>query len=752
MPEDTLPNRFVHVAVPSPLRRGFDYLPPADRGADELTPGMRVAVPFGRGQAIGVILALHTRTEVPASKLRRIRRVLDSAPVLPVELLTLLQWASSYYHHPVGEVVQNALPVLLRQGRPAQVEGRRVWRLGARVPEADDAGSQPIGRAPRQAQLLALLRAHPEGLDSEALNTLSANWRDAMARLVDKGQVEVETRSCLDHSGPASPSTPRVGAAQKPDLNAEQRAAVAHLGAQLDRFAPCLLDGVTGSGKTEVYLSVIEQVLDRGLQALVLVPEIGLTPQLLRRFRARFTCPIAVLHSGLNDAERLCAWLAARDGEAAIVIGTRSAVFTPLARPGLIVVDEEHDLSFKQQDGFRYSARDVALVRARHLGVPVVLGSATPSLESLYNAQQGRYERLHLSRRAGAARPPTIQVLDIRQQAMQENLSQALLAAIRRHLAADGQVLLFLNRRGYAPTLLCHDCGWVAHCQRCDAHMTVHQREGRLRCHHCGAERPLEPACPACGSVDLRGLGAGTERIAQALASEFPGERIVRIDRDSTRRKGALDDLLEAVNTGEGRVMIGTQMLAKGHHFPKVTLVGIIDTDQGLYSADFRGPERMAQLITQVAGRAGRAERPGEVIIQTHHPDHPLLVTLLRDGYAGFAREALAERHAARLPPAAYLALLRAEAVDAAAPQTFLDEAAGLARALLPAGSGVELLGPVPSPMERRAGRYRAQLLVLATQRAALHHLLTPWTRQLEGLRQARRVRWSLDVDPQEMF
>lgn len=736
---------FLHVAIPSPLRRGFDYLPPTDGPHEGLPGGLpigaRVVVPFGRGQVIGVILEQRDQTEVPAARLKRIRHLLDDTAMLPDELLALLRWASTYYHHPIGEVVHNALPALLRQGRPAQSVGRRHWCL---VPDAAKGGAT---RAPRQAQLLALLHAHPDGLDGEALNTLTVNWRDAMGRLVDKGRVRIETRSCLG----ALPA--EAGRAPAPCLNPEQLAAVNSISARLEQFVPCLLDGVTGSGKTEVYFQAIEQVIALGRQALVLVPEIGLTPQLLARFRGRFAVPIAVLHSGLNDAQRLCAWLAARDGRATIVIGTRSAVFIPLARPGIIVVDEEHDLSYKQQDGFRYSARDVALVRAQRLGVPIVLGSATPSLESLHNAQQGRYQRLHLPHRAGTARPPTLQVLDLRQQPLQDYLSPPLLACVRRHLDADGQVLLFLNRRGYAPTLLCHACGWVAHCQRCDAHMTVHQRDRRLRCHHCGAERPLVAHCPACGSVDLRDLGVGTERIAEALVAHFPEQRIVRIDRDSTRRKGALDDLLDAVHSGEGRVMIGTQMLAKGHHFPNVTLVGIIDTDQGLYSADFRGPERMAQLITQVSGRAGRAQRPGEVIIQTHHPDHPLLTTLLRDGYAGFAREALDERRAACLPPFTHLALLRAEAVDAEAPQAFLDEAAERARALLPAHSdAIQLLGPVASPMERRAGRYRAQLLIQAEHRAALHRLLTPWALQVESLKRARRVRWSLDVDPQEMY
>jgi len=740
----TKTDSIVQVAVPSPLRRVFDYLRAT---AHTPQPGTRVEVPFGRGKAVGVVLGVQQASDVPAGRLKPAGRLLDETPVLPPDIVALAQWASDYYHHPIGEVFSQALPVLLRKGEPARVRGLRHWRLTRAGAEAEPAA---LARAPRQAHLLACFRPIPEGLGAEALDAAAQKWRPAAARLVDKGWVAVEERSCL--AAPAANGSPNPEH-ERVALNADQGAAVEALAGSLDGFGAFLLDGVTGSGKTEVYLSLIERVLALGRQALVLAPEIGLTPQLLGRFRARFDVPIAVLHSGLTDQERLCAWLAARDGTAPIVIGTRSAVFTPLRAPGAFIVDEEHDLSFKQQEGFRYSARDVAVVRAHRAGVPVVMGSATPSLEALANVAQGRYRELRLPSRAGSAKAPAMRVLDIRHQPMVDNLSAPLRQAMARHLEAGGQVLLFLNRRGYAPTLLCHDCGWVASCRRCDAHMTVHQRDNRLRCHHCGAERPLEEACPDCGSVDLRGLGYGTERLTQAVQEAFPGRTVLRIDRDSTRRKGAMEDLLAEATAGRASILIGTQMLAKGHHFPNVTLVGILDTDQGLYSADFRGPERMAQLIVQVAGRAGRAERPGEVLIQTHHPDHPLLATLIAEGYPGFARAALAERREARLPPFGYAALLRAEAVDAEAPLAFLAEARELAAAEEAAcGGEVELLGPVPSPMERRAGRYRAQLLLQSGSRSTLHRLLDTWAPALEGLKSGRRVRWSLDVDPQEMF
>jgi len=728
---------FLQFAIPTPLRRRFDYLA-ENTDTRGLAPGRRFRIPFGRTSQVGMLLGWGETTD--ADRPRAVNECLDPQPLLPAASLALLQWASDYYAHPIGEVIFSALPSLLRQGKPAERRGVEHWRL-----TCQGAMQKPDGlkRAPKQAALLRLLAEHPEGLPASAINEIQDNWRPPMHKLAEKDWVARESRPALLLPAPG-------GRSEAPALNAEQQVALAALTAGLGHFGVSLLDGVTGSGKTEVYLGLITQVLARGEQALVLVPEIGLTPQLLDRFRRRFPVPIAVLHSGLSDRERLDAWLAARDGDAAIVIGTRSAVFTPLARLGVIILDEEHDASFKQQDGFRYSARDVAVKRAHLESIPVLLGSATPSLETLHNARQGRYAHLLLSERAGNARHPALAVLDVRKQPMNSGLSLALVNAMRRHLNAGGQVLLFLNRRGYAPTLLCHDCGWVAKCRRCDAHMTLFAGQRRLRCHHCGSERPADPACPECNGSELRPVGAGTERLEEALQGLFPDIGMVRIDRDTTRRKGAMQALLDSVHDGSSRVLVGTQMLAKGHHFPEVTLVGMVDVDQGLFSADFRATERMAQLITQVAGRAGRAERPGQVLIQTHHPDHPLLQLLLREGYAAFAQAALKERHQANLPPFNYLALLRAEAVDGELPLRFLRQARELAEALQP--RGVQLLGPIPAPMERRAGRVRAQLLLQANRRADLHRLLGPWAQQLEGDKLGRKVRWSIDVDPQEMF
>jgi primosomal protein N' (replication factor Y) len=533
-----------------------------------------------------------------------------------------------------------------------------------------------------------------------------------------------------------------------PPLLEEQAQAVEAVGAALAGYGAFVLHGITGSGKTEVYLRLVEQVLQAGRRALILVPEIGLTPQLVGRFRERFDTPIAVLHSGLTDAERLVAWREAFSGHARVVIGTRSAVFAPVPALGLIVIDEEHDASFKQHEGaLRYSARDLAVVRAHHAGVPVVLGSATPSLETLHNVAAGRYTRLRLLRRAADAQPPVLKLIDLRQAAVQSGMATPAVLAIERHLAGDGQVLVFLNRRGYAPTLLCTGCGWVAPCRECDARLTVHQEAGRLRCHHCGADAPLPARCPVCGFA-VKPVGQGTERIEEALAVMFPGVSIARLDRDVVRKRGDLEAVVERMSSGAARILVGTQMVTKGHDFPNLTLVVVLNADQGLFSTDFRAPERLAQTVVQVAGRAGRGTRAGEVLIQSSFPEHPLLTHLLAEGYDGFATAALAERAQASWPPFARLAALRDSAKTAAAALTFLSEA----RKLAAPPRGVRLLGPVPAAMARRAGRYHAQLLVESPERARLHEFLDAWLPQVEQLRSARAVRWSLDVDPLELF
>jgi primosomal protein N' (replication factor Y) len=537
-----------------------------------------------------------------------------------------------------------------------------------------------------------------------------------------------------------------VTATSGPVLTGAQTAVLTQLTRARGEFAAWLLHGITGSGKTEVYLRFVEELLRENRQALVLVPEIALTPQLVGRFSERFAVPMAVLHSGLSEGERALAWRRAHSGEAAIIIGTRSAVFAPLVRPGGVIVDEEHDPSYKQQEGFRYSARDLAVVRAQRLGVPVILGSATPSLESLENVRANRYRRLELPERPGAARHPRVGVIDLRQHVATSGLATPSLDAITRHLEAGGQVLVYLNRRGYAPTLFCPGCGWIAPCRACDARLTVHLRTQRLRCHHCGAHEPMPLACPQCGH-EVKPVGQGTERVEDLLHDRFPGMGIVRIDRDAVRRRGEMQALLARVTSGEARILLGTQMLAKGHDFPDVTLVVIVNADQGLFSADFRASERLAQTIVQVAGRAGRASRPGEVLVQTEFPEHPLLKSLLEHGYDGFAPAALEERAQAHWPPFSRLALLRADARDANAALGFLEQARALAHR-----DAVELFGPLPASMSRRAGRHHAQLLAQSASRSILQRFLSRWIPAVEALKPRHGLHWSLDVDPQDLM
>lgn len=736
------PITLLEIALPVPLRRHFDYLPPIDWTAEQivaLSPGVLIRVPFGRQELIGVLLRIRTSSDQPKHKLRPALAISDTQPVLDQELLDLCIWAADYYQCAAGEALQTALPVLLRQGEPAQLRGEAVFTLtteGKGLPEGG------LKRAPKQAALLAVLQRQPH-ITRAQLDQLEIP-RSIATTLIDKGLVQIIT---LAPSTLSSSSELLREASLM--LSDEQQQAFDQIDYSV--FKTYLLDGATGSGKTEIYLQAIEETLKRGKQALVLVPEIGLTPQTLQRFQRRFNLPIVALHSGLNDRERLDAWLQARAGIARIIIGTRSALFTPLKEPGIIIIDEEHDGSFKQQDGFRYSARDLAAMRAHRLGIPLILGSATPSLETLHNAQQKRYQHLHLRARAGNAKPPEIQLLDIRGEILHEGLAQASIDAIGDTLRKGNQALVFLNRRGYAPALECHDCGWLANCNHCDARMTVHQTPRHLHCHHCDHQRALPRRCPSCNSTKIQPLGQGTERSELVLQELFPDHKVIRVDRDSTRNKNSMQKLLADVHTGEPCILVGTQMLAKGHHFEDVTLVVIIDADAGLFSTDFRGPERMGQLLLQVAGRAGRAEKPGRVILQSHHTDHPLVQTLVHRGYHALAELILQERQITQLPPFRQLVLLRAESKQAQFAVAFLQQARQIAETLQPPSPLLNYLGPLPAMMEKRGDRFRYQLQISAAQRKPLQYLLRQLALQLEASPLASKVRWSLDVDPQEM-
>ena len=724
----------LQIALDTPLRRLFDYLPPtglADLG--DLQPGLRVRVPFGRRQLVGVLVALADRSAVPAAKLKAALEILDSAPVFDRVTFALLSWAAEYYHHPIGEVMAAALPAGIRAGQPSApiVES---WSL-------TDAGRQrlvqPAGRrAPRQRALLALLAERGRVTLDDLGEFKSAQVRG----LAERGLIFADR----------VPSAPARFAVRPSEvaLTDAQTLVIESIHASLGRFAAHLLYGVTGSGKTEVYLQVIARALEESGQVLVLVPEIALTPQLVERFERRFSAGVVVMHSALSPGLRRDAWRAAHSGEARIVIGTRSAVFTSLKQLRLIVVDEEHDASYKQQEGFRYSARDLAVRRAQGAQVPIVLGSATPSLETLDNVAQGRYSRLVLPQRPGAARAPRMNLVDLRKHPSEQGLSQPAIQAIRAHLGAGGQVIVFLNRRGYAPSLFCNACGWVAPCEHCDARMTYHRRAAQLRCHHCGAHAPVPGVCAQC-KQGLNPVGQGTERVEETLARLFPDAPLARLDRDTAAASGAMQAVLDRVHGGEARILVGTQMLTKGHHFPEVSLVVILDADQGLFASDFRATERLAQTITQVAGRAGRAARPGEVMVQTSFPEHPLLTQLITAGYEGFAATALLERRAASWPPYSRLAMLRAEARDKIGLDAFLRAAAAAAR---PAGANeVTVLGPAAALMARRADHFRAHLLIESASRAPLQRFLKSWLPAVERLPGPPGLRWSIDVDPLEV-
>lgn len=664
------------VAVPTPLHGCFDYLPLSNDFKISVI-GRRVRVPFGKRTMIGVVVGVKKTSQFSAGQLKSVLEVIDHEPLLPENLFKLMRWASDYYHHPLGEVLFAALPVLLRKGRNSE---------HSMLKDKND-------------------HQQEKSINNNQLNII---------------------------------------------INADQQHAINAFCENLNHFQTFLLQGITGSGKTEVYLRVIENVLAGNRQALILVPEISLTPQTITHFQERFSVPVVALHSGLTDRNRLDNWLASKNGNAAIIIGTRSAVFTPLLNPGVIIIDEEHDLSFKQQEGFRYCARDIAIMRGRLENVPVLLGSATPSLESIYNAQQNRYRLLNLPTRVNSAALPDFRLVDLRNQKLKHGLSAELLATMEKHLAEDGQVLLFINRRGFAPLLLCQSCGWIASCTRCDAKLVYHRHPPLLQCHHCGETQIIIQHCPACQSHSLAPIGLGTQRIEQVLAQQFPETGIVRIDRDSTRRKGVLNTMLDEFQEGKHRILLGTQMVAKGHHFPALTLVAVLDADVGLFSADFRAAEHAAQLLLQVAGRAGRADRAGEVLIQTYNPQHPLLQQLLTQDYTCFTKELLKERKAANLPPFIYFAMLRAEASTKETPLQFLKQVRVMAEQ--EGFSDYDLLGPIPSLIERKAGRYRAQLLLQSSQRSTLHKILNNLVKKIPTLPTSRRIRWSLDVDPQEMI
>jgi primosomal protein N' (replication factor Y) (superfamily II helicase) len=718
------------VALALPLPRCFDYLAPAHLGSQNLL-GRRVRVPFGKDEKIGVIDGVEI-LETTLQPLKTITEVLDDEPLFSDELFTSLHWLSRYTQAPIGEVLATALPVWLRQGRPLPDTHVPGWALSTE-------GHKTWGHLRARSKLSHFAERLQHGaVSDEQLDAEFEHWRSSASTLKKRGMIErVEILE------------PPIAPVKKngPLLNTEQINALKAIEQTAPGFHCHLLEGVTGSGKTEIYLQAIAQCLQRGQQALILVPEIGLTPQTLKRFRERLGVPIYAMHSGLNDGERARAWTTMSRGQAQVLVGTRSAVFTPMPNAGLIIIDEEHDASYKQQDGIRYHARDFAIVRAKALNIPIILGSATPSLESLYNAIAGRYRHLQLKQRAGIAKPPRVNVLDIRKRPLNHGLSPEVLDAIKRCMQRGEQALVFKNRRGYAPVLLCHDCGWTAQCPRCDSPMSVHGTARNLQCHHCGHQKNKPASCPECSSLALQPQGVGTERLEEALAAAFPEIPLLRIDSQTTRNKDGLQKKLAELGDKAG-ILVGTQILAKGHDLPKLTLVCVIGIDEGLFSADFRASEKLSQLLIQVTGRAGRAQWPGEVLLQTHHPEHPMLNTLLAGGYPAVAALELAQREAAHFPPFAHIALLRAEALKDEDLNTFLREAYQACRQQ----KSIELSSPMPAPMPRRAGKMRGQILISAAKRPLLQATLQSWVQDLYNLKSARKVRWSLDVDPVDLY
>ncbi|MEG2635977.1 MAG: primosomal protein N' [Acinetobacter sp.] len=739
MPENTLsttPSYRIRVAVPVYLYDCFDYSLTAEQ-YHQAEVGARVAVSFGRQNVVGVIVEKLT-DEKPLDlgfKLKAITELLDDNAILDAKVLSLLTWSAQYYQFPIGEVMHAALPSFLRQGKPYNLLAR-MWKL------IDDHAEDKLKRSEKQQDAYKILKLHPTGTSENILNL--AGIETATLKALEKKQIT----QCILEAQDFKPQAMTL--AQMPlTPNDEQKRAIQNILKARHSYHAFLLDGLTGSGKTEVYLQVMQEVLKQGKQVLVLVPEIGLTPQTVSRFQSRFHCHIALLHSGLNDSKRLQAWQSAQTGKASIVIGTRSAIYTPLPHLGLIVLDEEHDLSFKQQEGFRYHARDVALYRAHLENCPIILGSATPSIDSYALVEQGKMTRLELDQRAGVAVMPKMHVIDLKVAQKQNGISQQLIHEVQKRLDKKEQVLIFLNRRGYAPVLICESCGWQAKCPHCDANFTVHRQPYQhLHCHHCGTIHRMPEHCPQCQHSELKPIGLGTAKVEENLQALFPNFDVIRVDRDSTSRVGSWQKIYNKIQKSEPIILLGTQMLAKGHHFPYVTLVAILDIDSGLLSVDFRATERTAQLIIQVAGRAGRGEKKGEVYLQTLRPDHPLLNTLLESGYRSFAKQTLKERKAAWMPPYRYAALLRCESKDQELNQSFLQEHAQVLRQA--SENSIDIWGPIPAPMERKAGRYQAHMVLLSKDRARMHFYIRQWWQNVWH-NKPHGMKLSLDIDPQEL-
>ena len=754
----------LQVALPVPLYRVFDYSVLANSTVFPAI-GSRVEVPFGRQTLIGIVInhIAQADSNVPNNKLKPITRSLDDEPILNDQMLILAHWLARYYHYPLGDTLSVMLPSLVRQGKPLDLLITH-WRILPNITDDDFRAN-----AVKQKQQFDMLKLHGARGASEEVLLLEGMQRAFLKTLEEKNLIEryIETKS----------APKAVSLAKMPlDLNPEQSQAVTAIieAHQANKYAGFLLNGITGSGKTEVYLQAMQAVLEAGKQVLILVPEIGLTPQTRARFASRFAAQIVLLHSGMSNTYRMQGWQDCRTSHAQIIIGTRSAVLYPFANLGLIVVDEAHDVSYKQQDSLRYHAADVALYRGFQYNIPVVLGTATPTLEHLKLVDDGKLIEYQLRTRPGNAEPATMQLIDARlqsthQQAQDDGarfdtgLTDALIGAIKQTLEAGDQVLIFLNRRGYAPVLLCEACGWQADCPRCDAHLTVHYNSpspnsqnsaynnSYLKCHHCDWQAYIPTACPDCASTNLDARGMGTTRLSENLHAIFANPQtskqsypIIQIDRDTTRRKDSWENIYQRINQGKPAILVGTQMVAKGHHFPNVTLVCLPNADRGFLSADFRSPEHTAQLMIQVAGRAGRGDKAGRVLIQTLQPENELLLKLVKDGYLSFARQLLQERKMMGLPPFSHAALIRCEGKTLVATVQALKDAI----ASLPANHKLAVLGPIDAPMSKKNSLYHSQLLLLAKDRQQLHRVLNLWWQPVLSLPSTKYLKLTLDIDP----
>ena len=727
----------VEVLVPIPLMEKFSYLPPKNN-TSSLKQGSRVLIPFGRRTLVGVIWGFVKKDPSDKRKYKYIKDVLDESPLLDANSISLAEWSSRYYHYPLGEIITYFFPPSIRKGKDAKFRESKYLELTSKGSflQATD-----LSRAPSQQKLIELLKEKKEiSLKSAQAFGISAA---VINGLIEKGFIARFSRELSPYKKFENNTL-----LSSKELNPEQSEAVNAINGAQNKNITFLLDGITGSGKTEVYLQAIQEVIRQGRQALILIPEIGLAPQAEERFREYFGDRVMSFHSAKNDREKVDAWLGASRGLVDIIIGTRSSVFLPMKNLGIIVVDEEHDLSFKQMDKFRYSARDMALYRAKLEKVPVVLASATPSLETLKNAEEDKYKVLKLSKRATGASLPSFQAVDLRGKELFEGLSKELLEASQTELAQGNQVLIFLNRRGYAPSMICKVCGWISNCERCDALMTVHKNPLKLHCHHCEAQKPYPNKCQSCDSNDFLTYGFGTEKIEEFLQNYFPNIKTLRIDSDSTRKKETLNEYFSEIREGKPMILLGTQLLAKGHHFPDVTLVGIIDADSGLFSADFRGSERVAQLMTQVSGRAGRDKKPGRVILQSYCPDHPQIEEIITGSYDKFAKKLLGERKSLKIPPFSFQAKIFAESPKSLISRDFILNLLNQSKIDEKIRMNVRVIGPLPSVMEKKSGVYRWELSIFSKSRSNLHKYLDVMQSRLYDPKLSKQVRWSIDVDP----